>query len=49
MNKGVTVVEGNESEDLSHPTVDATSPDYPPGSAQEREVTNIAARRGSRR
>jgi lantibiotic leader peptide-processing serine protease len=42
MNNGVTVVaaEGNESEDLSHPTVDATSPDYPPGSAQEREVTN---------
>jgi lantibiotic leader peptide-processing serine protease len=42
MNNGVTVVaaEGNESEDLSHPTVDATSPDFPPGSAEEREVTN---------
>ncbi|RBY97302.1 peptidase S8 [Blastococcus sp. TF02-8] len=40
--KGVTVVasEGNNSEDLSHPTADATSPDFPPGSEQEREVTN---------
>jgi subtilisin family serine protease len=42
MHKGVTVVasEGNASEDLSHPTVDATSPDFPPGSEVEREVTN---------
>jgi len=42
MNNGVTVVaaEGNEAEDLSHPTMDVTSPDFPPGSEQEREVTN---------
>jgi len=42
MNEGVTVVsaEGNESEDLSHPTMDTTSPDFPPGSVEEREVTN---------
>jgi subtilisin family serine protease len=42
MQNGVTVVaaEGNESEDLSHPTVDATSPDFPPGTNEEREVTN---------
>jgi subtilisin family serine protease len=40
--QGVTVVasEGNESEDLSHPTADVSSPDYPPGSEQERAVTN---------
>jgi subtilisin family serine protease len=42
MNQGVTVVaaEGNESEDLSHPTMDVTSPDFPPGTEEEREVTN---------
>src|SRR5438105_3166791 len=42
MDNGVTVVaaEGNESEDLSHPTMDVTSPDFPPGSEQERAVTN---------
>ena len=42
MNNGVTVVAaaGNESEDLSHPTRDVTSPDFPPGSAEDREVTN---------
>jgi lantibiotic leader peptide-processing serine protease len=41
-NQGVTVVsaEGNESEDLSHPTTDVTSPDFPPNSEQERAVTN---------
>jgi lantibiotic leader peptide-processing serine protease len=40
--QGVTVVaaEGNESEDLSHPTMDVTSPDFPPGSEEERAVTN---------
>jgi len=40
MNAGVTVVsaEGNESEDLSHPTMDTTSPDN--GTPQAREVTN---------
>jgi subtilisin family serine protease len=42
MKQGVTVVaaEGNESEDLSHPTFDATSPDFPPGSEELRAVTN---------
>src|SRR3954451_14987495 len=40
MNQGVTVVsaEGNESEDLSHPTMDVTSPDN--STPIEREVTN---------
>jgi lantibiotic leader peptide-processing serine protease len=42
MNQGVTVVAsaGNDSDDLSHPTGDVTSPDYPPGSEQERAITN---------
>ena len=42
MNQGVTVVaaEGNESDDLSHPTEDPTSPDYPPGTSVDRAVTN---------
>jgi lantibiotic leader peptide-processing serine protease len=42
MNQGVTVVasEGNNSEDLSHPTFDATSPDFPPGNEELREITN---------
>ena len=40
--KGTVVVasEGNESTDLSHPQVDVISPDFPPGSEQEREITN---------
>jgi lantibiotic leader peptide-processing serine protease len=40
MNQGATVVaaEGNESEDLSHPTMDITSPDN--GTPVPREVTN---------
>jgi subtilisin family serine protease len=40
--QGVTVVaaQGNESDDLAHPQVDLTSPDFPPGSEQERAVTN---------
>lgn len=40
--QGVTVVAsaGNSRDDLSHPAVDFTSPDYPPGSAVEREITN---------
>jgi subtilisin family serine protease len=39
---GVTVVSaaGNESDDLSHPSIDVTSPDFPPGSEEERAVTN---------
>jgi lantibiotic leader peptide-processing serine protease len=42
MNQGVTVVasEGNNAEDLSHPSRDVTSPDYPPGNEVERDVTN---------
>jgi subtilisin family serine protease len=42
MNQGVTVVAsaGNDSDDLSHPSGDVTSPDYPPGSEQEREISN---------
>ena len=40
--QGVTNVaaEGNQSDDLSHPTFDDISPDFPPGSEQEREITN---------
>src|SRR5262245_47311167 len=40
--QGVTVVasEGNQSEDISHPTRDQTSPDFPPGSEVDRAVTN---------
>jgi len=43
--RGVTVIasEGNESTDLSHPTVDVISPDFPPGSEQERAITNACA------
>jgi subtilisin family serine protease len=42
MDQGVTVVAaaGNDSDDLSHPTQDVTSPDYPPNSAEQRDVTN---------
>jgi len=42
MSKGVVVVaaQGNENIDLSKKNVDTISPDYPPGSAVEREVTN---------
>ena len=42
MAQGVTVVAsaGNSGDDLSHPTLDTTSPDFPPGSEQEREITN---------
>jgi subtilisin family serine protease len=45
MSNGVTVVAsmGNESDDLAHPQVDLISPDWPPGSQQEREVTNACA------
>ena len=43
--QGTVVVasEGNESTDLSHPEVDVISPDFPPGSEQEREITNACA------
>jgi subtilisin family serine protease len=42
---GVLVVasQGNDSTDLSHPTVDVISPDFPPGSEQEREITNACS------
>jgi lantibiotic leader peptide-processing serine protease len=40
--QGVTVVAsaGNQSDDLSHPEIDVISPDFPPGSEEEREITN---------
>lgn len=40
--QGVTNVaaEGNQQDDLSHPTIDPISPDYPPGQEVERDVTN---------
>jgi subtilisin family serine protease len=42
MQQGVTVVasEGNDSTDHSHPTFDPVSPDFPPGTEEEREITN---------
>jgi subtilisin family serine protease len=42
MSKGVVVVaaQGNENMDLSKRNVDSSSPDFPPGSEVEREVTN---------
>lgn len=43
--QGTVVVasEGNESTDLSHPQVDLISPDFPPGSEQERQITNACS------
>ncbi|WP_214318552.1 S8 family peptidase [Nonomuraea sediminis] len=40
--KGTLVIasEGNESTDLSHPRIDVTSPDFPDGAAERREITN---------
>jgi subtilisin family serine protease len=42
MNQGVTVVAsaGNDSDDVSHPSGDVTSPDFPPNSEQAREISN---------
>ncbi len=42
---GVLVVSsmGNTSDDLAHPTFDGISPDFPPGSEQEREIRNSCA------
>lgn len=42
MTQGTTVVAaaGNDSTDLSHPEVDVVSPDFPPGAAVTREITN---------
>jgi lantibiotic leader peptide-processing serine protease len=31
---------GNDSDDRAHPAFDVTSPDFPPGTAEEREITN---------
>ncbi len=43
--KGTLVVasQGNDSTDLSHPTTDPISPDFPPDSAVERDITNACA------
>ena len=43
--QGVVVVSsmGNTSDDLAHPTVDVISPDFPPGSEQERRIRNNCA------
>jgi lantibiotic leader peptide-processing serine protease len=43
--KGVLVVasQGNDSTDLSHPTKDVISPDFPPNSEVERDITNACA------
>ena len=40
--RGVLIVAaaGNESEDLQHPGLDTTSPDWPPGSAEIRDIKN---------
>jgi subtilisin family serine protease len=40
--RGVVIVAaaGNEAQDLQHPTTDDISPDWPPGTAVEREVGN---------
>jgi subtilisin family serine protease len=42
MQQGVVVVaaQGNENIDLSKQNIDTISPDFPPGSEMEREVTN---------
>ena len=41
-NEGVLHVaaQGNDSDDRAHPTYDASSPDFPPGEAVERDITN---------
>jgi lantibiotic leader peptide-processing serine protease len=39
----VVASQGNDSTDLSHPEIDTISPDFPPGSEQEREITNACA------
>ncbi|MCE3286184.1 MAG: secreted in-like protease, partial [Steroidobacteraceae bacterium] len=45
ISKGVVVVAslGNTNHDLSKTNIDTISPDFPPGSAQEREVTNACS------
>ncbi len=39
----VVASQGNFSSDISHPTFDPVSPDFPPGSEQEREITNACS------
>jgi subtilisin family serine protease len=39
----VVASQGNDSTDLSHPEIDTISPDFPPGSEEEREITNACA------
>ncbi len=43
--KGTVVVAamGNQSDDLTHPTGDVTSPDFPPGNEVVRDITNACA------
>jgi subtilisin family serine protease len=45
MKQGVVVVaaEGNFADDLAHPTQDVISPDFPPGSEEERRIRNDCA------
>jgi subtilisin family serine protease len=45
MKQGVVVVAaaGNFSDDLAHPTMDIISPDFPPGSEEERRIRNDCA------
>ena len=45
MRQGVVVVAAatNASDDLAHPTRDILSPDFPPGSAEERRIRNDCA------
>jgi subtilisin family serine protease len=40
--RGVVIVSsaGNEADDLQHPTIDEISPDYPPDTAETRQVRN---------
>jgi subtilisin family serine protease len=40
--RGVLIVTsaGNQADDLQHPEIDASSPDWPPGAAETREVGN---------
>jgi subtilisin family serine protease len=40
--RGVLIVTsaGNQSDDLQHPGIDSTSPDFPPGNAEIRDVKN---------
>src|SRR4029453_6795003 len=39
----VIASEGNDFTDLSHPTTDVISPDFPPNSEVERSITNACA------